>query len=112
MIATRPSVCMVVCMARRSSAGISRPSASRRGTASTVIASATTSWIMKPTGESRTASTNQLVTGMTAFIAAGSASRPIMMPMLAAISPAPRNTSASFQRQTRSTMCPATILMV
>ncbi|MNC90657.1 hypothetical protein D3C83_67810 [compost metagenome] len=76
------------------------------------MASATTSWIMNPTGESSTASTNQLVTGMTAFIAAGSASSPIMMPMLAAMRPAPRKTSASFQRQTRSTTCPATILTV
>jgi hypothetical protein len=43
MIATRPSVCIVVCMSLRSSSTIGRPSSSNRGTASTVIASATTS---------------------------------------------------------------------
>ena len=45
MIATRPSVCIVVCIARRRSSGSSRPSSSTRGTASTVIASATTSCV-------------------------------------------------------------------
>ena len=44
MIATRPSVCTVVFMDFRSAMPIGRPSASKRGTASTVIASATTSW--------------------------------------------------------------------
>ncbi len=46
MIATRPSVCMVVCIALRAGASYGRPFSSTRGTASTVIASATTSWIM------------------------------------------------------------------
>ena len=44
MIATRPSVCIVVCISRRISGAIGWPASSTRGTASTVIASATTSW--------------------------------------------------------------------
>ncbi len=43
MIATRPRVCMVVCMSRRVSLGMGWPASSSVGTASTVIASATTS---------------------------------------------------------------------
>ena len=43
MIATRPSVCIVVCIRRRSSAATGSPVSLTRGTASTVIASATTS---------------------------------------------------------------------
>ena len=45
MIATRPSICMVVCIRRMVSAGMGSPRASTRGTASTVIASATASCI-------------------------------------------------------------------
>ena len=44
--ATRPSVCIVVCMALRVCSSYGLPFSSTRGTASTVIASATESWIM------------------------------------------------------------------
>ena len=45
MMATRPSICMVVCIRRSVSAAIGWPWASMRGTASTVMASATASCI-------------------------------------------------------------------
>jgi hypothetical protein len=50
--AKRPRVCIVVCSARDSATPISRPSVSMRGTASTDMASATTSWITRPEGAS------------------------------------------------------------
>ena len=46
---------------------------------------------------------------MIAVIAARSVSSPAMMSRLAAISPAPRNTSQLFQRQMRSTRWPSGI---
>ncbi len=45
MIENRPSVCMVVCIARFASFENGVPVSSTSGIASTVMASATTSWI-------------------------------------------------------------------
>jgi hypothetical protein len=42
--AKRPSVCMVVCISLIAPSGYGRPSSSSGGTASTVMASATTYW--------------------------------------------------------------------
>ena len=68
MMAIRPSVCMVVCMRRSSSSGVGRPLSSWRGTASTVMASATTSWNTNPTGEISADRTYQISGGRIAAI--------------------------------------------
>ena len=101
---------MVVCMSLRAAGSMGSPAASTRGTASTVMASATTSCSTYPIGASSTLATYQASTGMNASRAARSVSKPSMMDRLAVMSPAPTNTRTPLKRQRRSTRCPRGIL--
>ena len=93
MIATRPSICMVVCISLRVSGSTGLPCASSLGTASTVIASATQSWITKPTGDSSAEAMNQTSFDAMATIASVCTISPYMISRLAAITEAPSQTS-------------------
>ena len=84
---------MVVCISLRVSGSTGLPCPSSRGTASTVIASATQSWITKPTGDSSAEATNHASFEAIATIASVCAISPYMISRLAAITEAPSHTS-------------------
>ena len=90
MMAIRPRVCMVTCMRCRSFSGIGAPFSSCRGTASTVMASATTSWNTKPMGEISEETMYQMSGGRRPAIHSLCPVSPTMINRPAAISSAPK----------------------